>query len=183
MAKWMAEAAAKNLCPTVLELGGKSPCVVDETADLDIAAKRLCWGAFMNAGQTCVRPDYLMVHESVAAKLVEHMKAAIISMYGEKTQDSDCFGRLINERAHSRVTKLVEDSKAFVVLGGDTDGGKDETKFVAPTLLDFGTDFEAFSTSSAMADEIFGPILPIWRYNNLDKVIDYINDNEKPLAM
>ena len=100
MGKMVAESAARNLTPTVLELGGKSPCIVDETADLDIAAKRLCWGAFMNAGQTCVRPDYLMVHESVAAKLIEKMKGAVIAMYGEKPIDSDCFGGLINARAH-----------------------------------------------------------------------------------
>jgi len=113
----VAEAAAKNLTPTVLELGGKSPTIVDKTADMEVAARRLTWGTFMNAGQTCIRPDYLMVHNDIADQFIDILKETTTKFYGAQPKESHSFGRLINERAHDRVSKLLEQDAAYVIQG------------------------------------------------------------------
>ena len=178
--KMVAEAAAKHLTPTCLELGGKSPCIVDKSADLDIAAKRICWGAFMNAGQTCVRPDYLLVHASVADAFIAKFKAAIETMYSKDAAATEWFGRIVNERAAQRLAEVLTEDKQYVVHGGETDTA---ACFVAPTVLDFGADEEAFAKSASMKDELFGPLSPILRYSDTSAVTAFVNAREKPLGL
>jgi len=175
----VAEAAAKHLTPTVLELGGKSPCIVDKSADLKVAANRVAWGAFMNAGQTCVRPDYLFVHQDVAEKFSEQLQQTVKEFYGENAQQSEFFGRLINDRAFERVHGLVEKSKNFVSWGGATDR---KENFIEPTYIDFNTDEAKFLEAPIMAEEIFGPVLPALRFSSIDQVIRIINNKQKPLS-
>ena len=205
--KMVAEAAAKNLTPTILELGGKSPAIVDKRVDIEVSAKRLAWASFTNSGQTCVRPDHLFVHEDVADKFLAALQTACTEMYGDHdlefhfpmfhyiegelnllthfsighdVRHSECFGRLINKRAYQRVAALVAADKDRVAMGGQTD---EADLFVAPTVLDFGCDMEAFHKSEAMQDEIFGPVLPMVRYNDIDQVLAAVNAKEKPLAL
>jgi len=152
---------------------------VDKSADITVAAKRVAWGAFMNAGQTCVRPDYLLVHQDIADAVVKKMKQSVRDMYGQDPQQSEWFGRLINGRAWDRVADIVNNCKDNIAWGGNVD--KDD-KYIEPTLLDFGTDESAFAKSAAMKEEIFGPILPMLRYSSLDQVIAFIRAREKPLS-
>lgn len=178
--KMVAEAAAKHLTPTILELGGKSPAIVDASVNINVAARRLAWGSFANAGQTCVRPDHLYVHEDIADKFLAALKSAVRGFYGQPVQQSEEFGRLINTRAQQRVAGLVQASKEYVAMGGECD---EADLFVAPTVLDFGSDVEAFERSEAMKDEIFGPVLPMLRYSSLDQVLAMVATREKPLAL
>jgi len=178
--KLVAQAAARDLTPTVLELGGKSPVIVDKSASLATTAKRLMWGKFTNAGQTCVAADHVFVHKDVAADFLEHCKQAVLSFYGEDAKASPDLARIINARAWDNLAKVVQDGKEAVFFGGQLD--RDDL-YIAPTLLDYGTDFEKFQGSLAMQDEIFGPILPVYHYGDLDDVINRINREEKPLAM
>eukprot|EP00299_Pterocystis_sp_00344_P017564 c87_g1_i1.p1 GENE.c87_g1_i1~~c87_g1_i1.p1 ORF type:complete len:520 (-),score=128.81 c87_g1_i1:28-1587(-) len=177
--KMVAESAARHLTPVVLELGGKSPCIVDKSADLSVAALRFSWGAFMNAGQTCIRPDYLLVHEDVADRFVKEMATAVEKMYTKNQQSTEWFGRLINKRAHQRVVQILEKDKPFVKFGGQAD---ENDLYVAPTLLDFGSDVDKFVKSASMEEEIFAPIVPMLRYRSLDFVVDFVNSRDKPLA-
>jgi len=163
-----------------LELGGKSPCIVDRTADLNIAAKRICWGAYLNAGQTCVRPDYLLVDKAVADNFVRVLARTVTQFYGAQPQRSQFFGRLINDRAHKRVRDLIGASKQYIAFGGDMD---EKDKYVAPTVLDFGVDETAFAEAPIMQEEIFGPVLPLLQYNSLDQAIKFVNSREKPLGL
>jgi aldehyde dehydrogenase (NAD+) len=178
----VAEAAAKNLTPTILELGGKSPCVVDKTAgSIDVAARRTAWGfCGLNNGQTCVRPDYALVHADVAEEFLTKVEANIRQWYGGNARTSDSYGRIINQRAAVRLQQIIEGDKAYVRFGGESNP---DEKFVEPTCMDFKEDFAAFTKSKSMEDEIFGPILPVFRYRNLDDAIKFINSNEKPLAL
>jgi aldehyde dehydrogenase (NAD+) len=175
----VAEAAAKHLTPTVLELGGKSPCIIDNSADLTVAARRVAWGAFMNAGQTCLRPDYLFVHEKIANEFSAQLQKTVKDFYGTNSQESQFFGRLINERAFERVAGLVDQSKSAVAWGG---GNDKKDNFIEPTYIDFGTDEKAFLEAPIMAEEIFGPILPVLRFSSIDQVIRIINSKQKPLS-
>jgi len=179
--KVVAEAAAKQLCPVVLELGGKSPCIIDKTADLYVAAHRAGWGALMNCGQTCVRPDYFMVHEDVADQFIQQLRDTIHEFYGGDAKNSEWFGRLVNDAAYKRLMRCVEDARDRIVIGGDHD---ESQRFIEPTVFDFGTDFEAFMNSQLMADENFGPLIPIFRYRDLDnQVLAFIRAQDKPLAL
>ena len=178
--KMVASAAAKHLTPTILELGGKSPTIVGPGADAAVAARRVAWGSYTNSGQTCIRPDYCLVHESVGDAFVEEMRKAVLRFYGADPQKTEAFGRIINERAHDRLSAVLRRDERYVAFGGEMDRND---KYVAPTLLDFGEDFEAFRASAAMEDEIFGPIFPVYRYRDLDEVTRFINAGEKPLAM
>ena len=171
-------AAAEHLTPVTLELGGKSPTIVDSTADLDVAAKRIVWGKFFNAGQTCVAPDYVLVEESVHDALMTRMVAAVREFYGDQPQRSDSFARIVNERHHDRLTKLL-DPKAgaqhSIACGGTHDRSD---RYIAPTILrDVSPD------SPVMQEEIFGPILPVIAVRNVDEAIRFVNDREKPLAL
>jgi aldehyde dehydrogenase (NAD+) len=173
-------AAAKNLTSVTLELGGKSPTIVDETANLKKAAKDTMWGKFTNNGQTCIAPDYLFVHESVKDKLVQEMKSHVEKLYGDsdKVQSNSDYCRIVNRRHHKRISDLMEDAMnkgATIIQGGISDSSDN---FIAPTILD-----NVSPQSSILEEEIFGPLLPIMSYSNLDQVIDYINAKPKPLAL
>lgn len=179
--KIVMEAASKNLTPVTLELGGKSPVFVDENFDVRLAAKRIAWGKFLNNGQTCIAPDYVLVHESRKLALIEELKAVIHEHYGENIKENPDYGRIINEKQTERLAKILESDKDLVVFGGDFDI---EQRYIAPTLLDLGKLGDAsVNESAAMADEIFGPILPIVSYESLDEAVDKVRDGEKPLAM
>ncbi len=170
--KVVMKAAAEHLTPVVLELGGKSPCIVDGSANIKRAAKRIVWGKLINAGQTCIAPDYLFVHEKVKDKLVTEMKVQIQSMYGEDPQKSRFYPRIINDAAFQRLTGLMK--KGNILVGGETD---EKERFIAPTIID-----ELTFEDEIMQGEIFGPILPVFSFKSIDKPLEYINSNEKPLA-
>lgn len=179
--KIVMEAASKNLTPITLELGGKSPVFVDENFDVRLAAKRIAWGKFLNNGQTCIAPDYVLVHESRKLALIDELKAVIREHYGENIKENPDYGRIINEKQTERLAKILESDEDLVVFGGDFDI---EQSYIAPTLLDLGKLGDAsVSESATMADEIFGPILPIVSYESLDEAVDKVRDGEKPLAM
>ncbi len=166
-------AAAKYLTPVTLELGGKSPCVVHADADIEIAVKRIVYGKFMNAGQTCIAPDYVMVHESIKEKFLDMLKQRIIELYGNDASRSDDYGRIVSEDHTSRLIELIDRDK--VVVGGYFDK---QSKFIAPTVMK-----DVSFDDAIMQDEIFGPILPVLEYKELESVFDNINDlTQHPLA-
>jgi aldehyde dehydrogenase (NAD+) len=167
------EAAAKHLTPVTLELGGKSPCIVDSSADLDVAVKRITWGKFFNAGQTCVAPDYILAHESVHDEVVNRLKSTIRDFYGDDPKKSPDFARIVNERHHRRLMKLIGSGKAAV--GGVAD---ESTRYIAPTVL-----VDVAPDSPVMGEEIFGPILPVLRVKNVSEAISFVNARPKPLAL
>lgn len=172
LGKTVMKAASQYLTPVVLELGGKSPCVVDKDANIDIAAKRIVWGKTINAGQTCIAPDYLFVHHSVKEELFAKIKQAITAMFGDDPKESPYFPRIVNDAAVQRLKKLLEDGK--IILGGEVD---EEEKYIAPTVID-----EVKPDYPVMQEEIFGPILPVMTFDKLDEVVNYVNSHEKPLA-
>ncbi len=167
------EAAAKHLTPVTLELGGKSPCLVDQDVDIDIAAKRIVWGKFINAGQTCIAPDYLWVHTAIKSELVKALQTQITAFYGEDPQTSPDFSRIISSRHFESLRQLLNSGK--IIMGGQTDA---EEKYIAPTLID-----QVSWQEPVMQAEIFGPILPILEYSDLGEAIAQINDRPKPLAL
>lgn len=173
LGKVVMKTASIHLTPVVLELGGKSPCIVDKDADLTVAARRIMWGKTINAGQTCVAPDYLFVHTAVKDKLVKKMKSALLEMFGENSEESEFYPRIINNKAMKRLVGLME--KGRILHGGKVDL---EDKFIEPTLID-----SLNLDDPIMQEEIFGPILPIFTFENIDEPINYINSNEKPLAL
>lgn len=167
------EHAAKNLTPVTLELGGKSPCIVDKDVDLKKTARRIAWGKFLNSGQTCIAPDYIFVNKDIKTKFVEELKNCIIEFYGAEAQKSPCYSRIINEKAFDRLVGILSDCN--VIFGGQADRND---LFIAPTLID-NVDFN----HKIMQEEIFGPILPIIDYSSIDEVINFINNGPKPLAL
>ncbi len=171
--KIVAKAAAENLTPVTLELGGKSPCIVDETANLKLAAKRIVWGKFLNAGQTCIAPDYLLVSGKVKSKFIEFLKAEIINAFGENPEQSDDFSRIINFKNWTRLKAMLENQT--ILAGGETTQGD---YYIAPTLLD-----NPKLDSLVMKEEIFGPILPIISYENETDLDQIISKYEKPLSL
>ncbi len=172
--KVIMRAAAEKLTPITLELGGKSPTVVDQTANLEVAAKRIVWGKFNNTGQTCVAPDYAMVHSSVYKKFMKIMKKTIIQFYGKDAQRSKDYGRVINERQFDRLKKLLDAEKEQITYGGKSDK---KDLYIEPTILE-----NINWNSPIMEDEIFGPILPIMTYDDLPLAIHQIRKLPKPLA-
>ena len=183
LGKLVAQAAAQHLTPTVLELGGKSPCIVDSTADLKLAARRIAWGAFLNAGQTCVRPDYLLVDANVGDQLVRLLQEEIVAQFGSgNVQMSESYGRVINQRSFERLARILGKDREHVTFGGETD---EKERFISPTLLNFRTDLSSFVSSASMGEEIFGPLLPIYYYatDNFDDPINFITARNKPLAL
>lgn len=171
--KIVAKAAAENITPVTLELGGKSPCIVDETANLKLAAKRIVWGKFLNAGQTCIAPDYLLVSEKVKSKFIEFLKTEITQAYGENPELSDDFARIINSKNWNRLTAMLENETLLV--GGNLN---EEDNYIAPTLLD-----NPKLDSLVMKDEIFGPILPVISFKNETDLHQIISKFEKPLSL
>ena len=174
----VAEAAAKHLASTTLELGGKSPAIIDDSADLALTARRLVWGKFVNAGQTCIAPDYVMVSEKKRDALVEELKSTITAMYGASPKTSTDLCRIINPRNFDRIKALMDGSVAAgakIAIGGDTDAAE---RYIAPTVL---TDVTA--DQPIMSEEIFGPVLPILTYKHLDEVAPFVTSRDKPLAL
>ena len=171
--KIVAKAAANYLTPVTLELGGKSPCIVDETIDLNLAAKRIVWGKFFNGGQTCISPDYIIAHSSIKQNLVESLKSEIIRAYGENPKQSEDYPRIINERNASRLKEMLEDVN--VVFGGEHEVSE---CYIAPTLVD-----NPSLESTLMQDEIFGPILPILTYTSEADIDSIISNYDKPLSL
>lgn len=171
--KIVAKAAAENLTPITLELGGKNPCIIDESANLKLTAKRIVWGKFLNAGQTCIAPDYILIAEKVKSKFIELLKAEITAAYGHSPKVSPDFPRIINGKNWKRLALMLKEEK--ILFGGETD----ETDFyIAPTLVD-----EPKLNSEVMKDEIFGPILPILSYKNESDLEAVISKYEKPLSL
>ncbi|MDR2275145.1 MAG: aldehyde dehydrogenase family protein [Sphingobacterium sp.] len=164
------EAAAKNLVPVVLELGGKSPAIVTKTADLEVAAKRLVWGKFLNGGQTCIAPDYLLVEESVKPKLLQLIKEKLEEV--NYSDGAEHFTSIINKRNFDRVSSLIDKDKIF--YGGNTN---EETLYIEPTILD-----NVNWDDAVMQEEIFGPVFPVIGYTNYDEILEKIIEGEKPLA-
>ena len=169
--KTVMSAASKNLTPVTLELGGKSPCIIDQTADINLSAKRLIWGKLINCGQTCIAPDYLCVHSSVKEKIIAKIKEYITEFYGENPLQNDSYPKMVNKKHFDRVFGLM-DGKVHV--GGTCD---EQTLKIAPTLID------ATWESKAMQQEIFGPVLPVIEFDDLDEVISKIKSRPKPLAL
>lgn len=171
--KVVMEAAAKHLTPVTLELGGKSPCIVDETANIKLAAKRIIWGKLLNAGQTCVAPDYLLVHRSVKSALVRYMRHYIIQFYGRQPLQNRDYPKIINQKHFLRLKSLIAGGR--VLAGGQS---VPESLRIAPTILD-----QVTWDSPLMQEEIFGPLLPILEFDCLKEVITIINAHPKPLAL
>lgn len=171
--KIVANAAAKHLTPVTLELGGKSPCIVDETIDLKLAAKRIVWGKFFNGGQTCISPDYIIAELSIKDELIEALKTEIIDAYGDNPKESKDFPRIINKRNTNRLKEMLEGVN--IVYGGESNI---EECYIAPTIVD-----NPSLESKLMQGEIFGPILPILTYAKKTDIDKIISNYEKPLSL
>lgn len=170
--KVVMKAAAEHLTPVILELGGKSPCIVDADADITVAAKRIAWGKLINAGQTCIAPDYLFVHQSVKDELLKKIASSFKEMYGEEIKQNRFYPRIITDGAFERLSGLLKQGE--IHTGGEVDASE---RFISPTIIDaVSPDF------AIMQEEIFGPILPVMSFEHINEAIDYINKQEKPLA-
>lgn len=165
--------AAKNLTPVLLELGGKCPAIMHKDANLSVSVRRMVWAKFLNAGQTCVAPDYLLVHKNAKERVVKLLKKEISQQLGQNIKESAAFARIVNKTHFERLTKLMEQTK--LLLGGETDA---DNLFITPTLVD-----EPSITHPLMREEIFGPILPIISYEEMDDAVRFINRNNPPLAI
>lgn len=165
--------AAEHLTPVALELGGKSPCIVDETAKLPLAARRIVFGKYLNCGQTCVAPDYILCHSSVKAQLVAELKKQITAQFGPEPLENPNYGKIINEKHFDRIRGLIDEQK--VVHGGEI---RPETLQIAPTVMDNVTWADA-----VMGEEIFGPVLPILTFDSMEEIYALLADKPKPLAL
>ena len=170
--KIVMESAARQLCPVTLELGGKSPCIIDGSVNMKTAAVRLAWGKFLNAGQTCVAPDYLLINEKCRDEFVDEFRKAVRKLYPQGVNSPD-LGKIINEKHFQRLRHLFENQK--IIIGGEID---EKTMKIAPTLLD-----ETDPESPVMQEEIFGPILPMITWKDFDEAVDFVRSREKPLAL
>jgi aldehyde dehydrogenase (NAD+) len=174
-------AAARNLTSVTLELGGKSPCIIDETADIKVAARRVAWGKWINNGQTCVAPDYVLIQRSVKDQFVKEIREAVREMYdadGKGIQSSESYARIINERHYQRIKALLDDAKgqgATVRMGGTMDSAD---RFIEPTIIENVT-----VKMAVMQEEIFGPLLPVIAYDTREEVIQFLTGRAKPLVL
>jgi aldehyde dehydrogenase (NAD+) len=171
--KTVMKAAAEQLTPLTLELGGKSPAIVDQTADLPLAAKRIAWGKFINAGQTCVSPDYVYIHKSIEKQFCSLLAQNITSFYGENPQKSPDYARIISHKHFDRIEQLINPDKIY--SGGQTDR---QDRYIAPTIMK-----DVQWDDPVMQEEIFGPVLPVLTYQNVAKVISTLNSRSSPLAL
>ncbi|MGI6452954.1 MAG: aldehyde dehydrogenase [Syntrophomonadaceae bacterium] len=171
--KKIMEAASLHLTPITLELGGKSPCIVDSDINLDIAARRIVWGKFLNAGQTCIAPDYLLIDKKVKDLLIPRLISTIIDFYGEEPLFSADYARIVNQKHFSRLVHLM--AQGDIVWGGQY---VEEERYISPTILT-----NVSSNGSLMQEEIFGPLLPVLEYTNLDDAIAFVNSRPQPLAL
>ena len=167
------QAAARHLTPVTLELGGKSPCIVDRSANIPNAARRIAWGKFLNAGQTCIAPDYVLVHERHELELVKELEKAVISFYGEDPSQSPDYARIVNRSHCDRLSALMDDGE--IAVGGVVDPARG---YIAPTVLR-----NVSVNASIMREEIFGPLLPILTFKDIDEAVDFVNERDKPLAL
>ena len=177
LAKTVMASAAKNLTPLVLELGGKSPCIIDKTADIRRAAKRIAWGKTLNSGQTCIAPDYILIHKDVKDAFVKAFAAEVKNLHGEDVSKDKHYVRMVNDRAFERVTGYFKDGK--IIYGGGSDAA---ARYIEPTLIE-----DVPLDSPLMTEEIFGPVFPIIELDDSgrgfrEKVIDFVTEREKPLA-
>ena len=163
---------AENLTPAVLELGGKSPCIIDDTANIEMAARRISWEKTLNSGQTCIAPDYVLIHKSQTEEFVKRFEANLKKMHGESVKSSAHFVRMVNPKEFNRVSSYLKDGE--ILLGGNTD---EKERYIEPTLLKV-TDLD----SPVMSNEIFGPILPVIEFEDKKEALDFINQRPKPLA-
>jgi aldehyde dehydrogenase (NAD+) len=173
VARAVMAAAAKTLTPVTLELGGKSPCLVDRDADLPVTAARIAWGKFWNAGQTCVAPDYVLVHREVEEELVAQLGKAVTAMYGDDPRTSPSYGRIVDARHVARLASLLDGGE--IALGGAVDEAE---RYVAPTILR-----RVKPEATVMTEEIFGPILPVLPVSGMDEAVDFVNARATPLAL
>lgn len=165
--------AAKNLTPVVLELGGKSPCIIDRDADIRTAAKRVAWGKSLNAGQTCIAPDYLMLHKDIKDSFLSALKTEFKALLGDDPQKSGHFVRIVNDKAFERIESYLKDGD--IVFGGRRDRSE---RYFEPTVLD-----NVSADSPVMQEEIFGPIFPVQTFSDIDEVTEFVSSREKPLAL
>lgn len=170
-------AAAKHLTPVTLELGGKSPCIIDETAQMDAACSRIALAKWLNQGQTCVAPDYVLVHESRAKEFIERSCELVKKSYGKDPKASEDWGYIINQRHVDRIGNLITTSGGEVVCGG-TEGIDRSERHVPPTIIK-----QTSLDAPIMHEEIFGPVLPVLQYKNLDEALQIVNSKETPLAL
>lgn len=170
--KLVMEKASKHLTPVTLELGGKSPCIVDKDANIKLAARRIAFGKYLNSGQTCVAPDYLFIHKDVKKEFIKEFTFCVKNMFGENPLENKDFPKMINKKHFDRVNNLIKGEK--VIIGGKSN---ESTLQIVPTLLDKIT-----PDSPIMQEEIFGPVLPMMTFSDLDEVVDYVTAHEKPLA-
>lgn len=174
--KIVMKAAAENLTPVTLELGGKSPVIIEKSANIKEAAKRIAWGKLMNAGQTCVAPDYVLVDEARKDEFLSEFQTAIFHLYGKEIKKNPDFGRIVNTRHVERLKRILEQDANYIVCGGAADTAE---CYVEPTVLDVGQNADAAS----MQEELFGPILPVLSYRKLEDAVHFINKRAKPLAL
>ncbi len=168
-------AAAKHLTPVTLELGGKSPAIVAADADIDVAARRIVWGKFLNVGQTCVAPDHVLVERPVADRLQQALARSVRDFFGDDPSASDDYGRIVNDRHVARIAELLDGHGGAVVVGGEVDV---ERRYIAPTIVR-----DAAPDSALMTDEIFGPVLPVQTVESIDEAIGHVNGRPHPLAL
>ncbi len=173
--KIVMEKASKHLTPVTLELGGKSPVIVHSSANLTISAKRIMWGKLINAGQTCVAPDYVLVHEDIYEDLIKEFIRATKEFYGEDIINNKDFGRIINERHMDRLSKILNHDKEKIVFGGNINL---EKRYISPTILK-----DVTLDDMVMSEELFGPILPVIKYKDMEDIKYYISKNKNPLAL
>jgi aldehyde dehydrogenase (NAD+) len=165
--------AARHLSPVTLELGGKSPCIIDKEVDIAFAARKIAWGKFLNAGQTCVAPDYLLLHEDVKDQFLAALKKTILGMYGPDPKQSPDFARIISDRRYQAVARFLAEGDVF--LGGESDASE---RYIAPTVI-----LNVTREDAIMKEEIFGPILPVIVYRDQQEVFSHIAENPYPLAL
>ena len=173
LGKEVMQAAARHLTPVVLELGGKSPCIVDKEADIKMAARRIAWGKTLNAGQTCIAPDYLLIHKSIADKFATEFREALTRLHGSDIQKSKHFVRIVSDRAFERVSAYLKDGR--IVSGGTTNM---KERYIEPTLL-----ADVDENAPVMQEEIFGPVLPMMTFEESEEALAFVTKREKPLAL
>lgn len=171
--------AAETLTPVTLELGGKSPCIVEDQYNMDLMVKRILWGKLANCGQTCISPDYFLVNEKIGDLFVNKLIKTINQFYGKEIKNSKDYGRIVNERAYQRIIDILDNDKKYVEYGGKH---IKEQLFIEPTIINFKKNKSAFLNSKSMENEIFGPIIPIFYFNSYNDVNEIISINNEPLV-
>ena len=172
MGKMVMEKASAHLTPVTLELGGKSPCIIDETANLKLAARRVAFGKYLNCGQTCVAPDYVLIDRKVKERFLEYLKKEIAQMYGESPLENPDYGKIINRKHFDRLLGLIDEKK--LIFGGSRN---EETLQIAPAVLD-----GVVPEDAVMQEEIFGPLLPVITVDSMNEALAFVNSRPKPLA-